>query len=654
MRTAVPILPRPKRIPTRIGNIAKVMISHAEDAWSGALDGRPVIRGYEILDHLGTGGMGVVYRACQSRIGRVVAVKVLRGGALADPRLLERFRIEVEAVARLQHPHVVQIYEAGEQDGCAYFSMEYVEGGSLDRKAAGRPQAPRLAADVVKTLSLTMHFAHQRGIVHRDLKPGNVLLTADGTPKIADFGLAKCLQATGRQTQSGEILGTPFYMAPEQAEGQSGPAVDIYALGAILYELLTGRPPFRGPTPMDTLQQVRTQEPVSPSRLQPKVPRDLDTICLKCLQKDPRKRYADADALAEDLRRFLSGEPICARPAGISERVVKWAKRRPTAAALVAVLVLAVSGFVGGLLWHSAQLQRAAERHRQLATAAQRARVTAEKNADQANRLRRQAGVSASEADRQRRRAEDIAEEANRQRRRAEASATEAEKQRQRAEENAAEANRQRQRAIELFAKAHQAAKTLFAVTRGSMARDHDAALMRHEILLETIKTYEQLLDSEDPQIQHEAATVYRNLAYAKGDQGEEDRREEFHQEAVARLMKLVRQHPDTPVYRFDLAQCYIARGNMLWAFARHEEAQQVYGHADSLLAKLAAEFPHESLYQRALAAQKQRLDNLRQDTAQTARLAGSASTAPSARVPAPTRPLLPRLPAVPSRSAQG
>jgi WD40 repeat protein len=295
----------------------------------------PAVPGYDLLGVLGRGGMGVVYKARQLRLNRLVALKMILAGAHAGERELARFRTEAEAVARLQHPHIVQIYEVGEADGTPYCALEYCDGGSLDKKLRGTPQPSREAARLVETLAGAVHAAHQAGIVHRDLKPANVLLTADGQPKITDFGLAKKLDSATGQTASGAIMGTPSYMAPEQAGGQSkevGPAADIYALGAILYELLTGRPPFKAATSMDTLLQVVSAEPVPVRQLQPKLPRDLETICLKCLQKESPKRYASAVALAEDLRRFQAGEPIAARPVGRLERAWRWCKRNPAMA----------------------------------------------------------------------------------------------------------------------------------------------------------------------------------------------------------------------------------------------------------------------------------------------------------------------------------
>ena len=283
----------------------------------------PQVSGYEIEAVLGRGGMGIVFRARHLRLNRLVALKMLLGGTYAGPHERARFQREAEAVAGLRHENVVRVYDVGDHEGRPYFTMELVEGGSLAQKLAGAPQPAREAARMVATVAGAVGAAHQGGVVHRDLKPANVLLTADGTAKVSDFGLARRLEGGTALTQSGVVMGTPSYMAPEQARGQaqaSGPAVDVYALGAILYELLTGRPPFRGETAAATLQEVITRDPVPPSRLNARVPRDLETICLKCLEKDPRRRYSSAQALADDLRRCLAGEPIVARPVGAAER----------------------------------------------------------------------------------------------------------------------------------------------------------------------------------------------------------------------------------------------------------------------------------------------------------------------------------------------
>jgi eukaryotic-like serine/threonine-protein kinase len=314
----------------------------------------PQIPGYEVEAVLGRGGMGVVYKARHLRLQRPVALKMLVAGAYASPQERERFLREAEAVAGLRHANIVQVHDVGDHEGKPYFTMEYVEGGNLAQQLAGTPQPGRQAAALVATLAEALWVAHLDGIVHRDLKPANILLTADGTPKIADFSLARRLDGEAGLTLSGATVGTPGYMAPEQARGKTrelGPAVDVYALGAILYELLTGRPPFRGETPAETVQQVIHQEPVPPSRLDARVTRDLETICLKCLDKEPQRRYVTAAILAEDLQRFLRGDAIAARPEGRLERLARTVRRRPTLAVGLTAGVLLATALAGGGLW---------------------------------------------------------------------------------------------------------------------------------------------------------------------------------------------------------------------------------------------------------------------------------------------------------------
>jgi tetratricopeptide (TPR) repeat protein len=318
--------------------------------------------GYEILRVLGRGGMGVVYKARQFGLDRLVALKMIRGGAQARPEHFARFRIEALAVARLRHPNIVQIFDIGEAGGLPFVALELLDGGSLDSRLARSPQPGRPAAELLATLARAVRAAHTAGIVHRDLKPSNVLFGADGVPRITDFGLAKRLESDSHQTETGQVMGSPSYMAPEQARGHSrdvGPPADIYALGAILYEMLTGRPPFKGATPMETMRQVVDDDPVPPSRLVPRVARDLETICLKCLNKEPSRRYDSALALAEDLERYLAGEPIKARRTPPWERGAKWARRRPVTATLLAGLLVAipVAGVRLGLNEHARRVR---------------------------------------------------------------------------------------------------------------------------------------------------------------------------------------------------------------------------------------------------------------------------------------------------------
>jgi serine/threonine protein kinase len=331
------------------------------EAEDGPEPGGPFVApGFRILGELGRGGMGAVYKAWQVRLKRTVAIKVIRADAYADAGAAARFQAEAEAAARFQHPHIVQVYEVGEHEGMGYLVLEYAAGGGLDRLLAESLQDPRDSARLIETLARAIHFAHQRGIIHRDLKPANVLLTEEGIPKITDFGLAKLLEREDALTREGEILGTPSYMAPEQIRGLTGeitPATDVYSLGAILYETLTGRPPFKGTTPLSTLEQVAGQDPLPPGKIHGHLPRDLETICLKCLAKEPRCRYATALELAEDLARFLDGQPILARPTPAWDRASKWARRRPGIAAAVAGLIGLSLLLIGGGLYYNHRLR---------------------------------------------------------------------------------------------------------------------------------------------------------------------------------------------------------------------------------------------------------------------------------------------------------
>jgi hypothetical protein len=310
----------------------------------------PRVPGYEILGELGHGGMGVVYKARQLHLNRLVALKMIRAGAQAAPEERQRFLAEAKAAAAIEHAGIVRVFDLGTHLGQPFFASEFCPNGSLARLLKSTPLPPGLAAEIVEKIALAVEAAHQRGIVHRDLKPNNILLDADEQPKVADFGLAKQMSGSGDLTRSGAIMGTPAYMAPEQAQGRKdvGPPADVWALGAILYECLTGRPPFKAETDYDTLMQVVSDEPVAVRKLQPDAPRDLEAVCLKCLEKDPRQRYGSARDLAEELRRFRGGEAVRARQATLHTKAVRLARRHVWA--LAGAVCLAAALLVGVLL----------------------------------------------------------------------------------------------------------------------------------------------------------------------------------------------------------------------------------------------------------------------------------------------------------------
>jgi eukaryotic-like serine/threonine-protein kinase len=387
-------------------------LASSSDTGSTAALSPKMVGPYEIIKELGRGGMGVVYLAKDTRLKRPVALKMILAGAYADKAQRERFHTEAQAVAQLKHPNIVQIYEVGDYQGHPFLALEFFEGGNMRQVCAGQPQEHRWSAQVVKTLAEAMEYAHNRGVIHRDLKPANILLQKDddntqnrklrwgqrfpassyvrhSSVKITDFGLAKVITEAEHAQEpeshtydpGADAMGTPQYMAPEQAQGERGhvgPATDIYSLGAILYDLLTGRPPFDGPTPRDTILRVLTEEALPPTKLQPKIPRDLETICLKCLQKEPSKRYPSASDLVADVRRFLTGEPILARRTVLIERGVKWAKRRPGVAGLVFGMVLVAIAALGVICWAMIELSLAAERERAGRVADGQAKVKAE------------------------------------------------------------------------------------------------------------------------------------------------------------------------------------------------------------------------------------------------------------------------------------
>ena len=333
---------------------------------------------YEILGVLGRGGMGIVYRALQVGANRLVALKMIRADVQFQSEQLQRFSSEVRSVASLRHPNVVQIFEVGDIEGRPYFSLELLEGGTLKARLASASMSPRVAAETLLPIASAVAAAHEAGIVHRDLKPSNILFDLDGTPKVADFGLAKRLEADDGHTETGQVVGTPCYMAPEQARGDNHAVshqADVCSLGAILYEMLTGRPPFKGATTSETIQMVINQEPIRPTQFHPRLPRDLETICLKCLDKEPSRRYPNAGELADDLRRYLAGESIRARPTPAWERAAKWSRRRPTQAAGISAGLVATIALVLLAAW---SLERSRMWAEQIAKKKQDANLTLE------------------------------------------------------------------------------------------------------------------------------------------------------------------------------------------------------------------------------------------------------------------------------------
>src|SRR5207302_8740023 len=309
---------------------------------------------YELLEEIGRGGQGVVFRSRQKSLNRTVALKVISLGQWASKAHLKRFSLEAEAAAHLEHPGIVPIHEVGERDGQCYFSMKFVEGGQLDEVVRRAPMSIRQGAELIAKVARTVHYAHEHGILHRDIKPGNILLDAKGEPHLTDFGLARLVETESTVTRTLEVLGTPSYMAPEQAAGnkaQLTSATDVYGLGAVLYQLLTGHPPFAGSTTYETVRMVLETQPRQPRLCNPKVDRDLETICLKCLEKEPAQRYASAEALAEDIERFLRNEPIRSRRSSQLEHVWRWCKRKALVASLIAALTIVVAiGLAGALL----------------------------------------------------------------------------------------------------------------------------------------------------------------------------------------------------------------------------------------------------------------------------------------------------------------
>jgi tetratricopeptide (TPR) repeat protein/predicted Ser/Thr protein kinase len=509
-------------------------------------DGR-FLGGYEILQEIGRGGMGVVYQARQRGLGRIVALKMILPPH--GPRERARFRAEAEATARLSHPNIVQIYEVGQEGDQPYLSMEFIAGKSLDKQLASPILAPQAAAEMALTLARAVAYAHEQGIVHRDLKPANVVLAADGTPKITDFGLATTLSEGQAEAPSVAIVGTPSYMAPEQCGlgGRVGLAADIYALGAILYEALTGRPPFRGQTAMDILELVRSNEPVPPGRLTPNIPRDLETICLKCLAKQPPQRYASARALAEDLQRFHVGEPILARPAGRAERAVRWCFRNPAIATLAAgVVLLLVCGTVVSTslaVWALNEKHRAAQHAHRADDSAVQARTSA--------------------------------------------------KQEQSARELAEFRFTQAERAVEEY---------LDGIENNEQLKEADFLELRKRLVASAIPFYEEFVQQRpgDKAIEIKRGRAYGRLGFIRKLMGEWEQAATDFEQMRAIFNRL--ETTDSNVRR-ELARSHSGLASTLVGIGRHPEAEIEYRRSFDLLQELAAAFPHDAGYRKQLAA---------------------------------------------------
>jgi tetratricopeptide (TPR) repeat protein len=512
-----------------------------------------VVSGCEILDEIGRGGMGVVYRARQLRLNRIVALKMILAGNHAGPETMSRFLNEAEVIARIQHRNIVQVHQCGGEGELPYLVMEYVDGGSLARVLDGTPFPVNDAARLVEQIARGIAAAHQSGVIHRDLTPANILLTASGEPKIADFGLAKILEADSGLTGTESILGTACYMAPEQAGGRTQPvgrAADLYSLGAILYELLTGRPPFKAATALLTLDLVKTHEPVPPSRLRPGLPPDIETICLKCLEKDPARRFESADALADDLGRFRAGKPILARRITVFERSLRWCGRNRAVAGLaVAVVLVFLSGFVGvATQWYRAEAHLRAE---------ERQRKEAEKNL--------QLEVAAR-----------------------------AEAQKASARERAARRHSQAQLAVAL-----EAIKTYHTgLSRDVLLKEPRLEGLRTHLLGTALKLYERLkaeLDQDtDPLAPAELADAYARLASLMWTVGSRTDAAGAYERAIELRERIARAVPNDSHNQYEMADLLNNLGGVFRDLGRRDEGIHLHQRALEICESLARAQPND------------------------------------------------------------
>ena len=518
---------------------------------------------YELHKELGRGGMGVVYKAMQVSLNRPVALKMIKAGVLADQAELQRFQNEAEAVALLDHAGIVPVYEVGEHDGQRYFSMKLVEGGNLADQLSTMKNDPRTAATLLAETAEAVHHAHMRGILHRDLKPANILIDAEGHPHVTDFGLAKRVEGDIEMTQSGAILGTPAYMSPEQAVGRRGSittASDVYGLGAVLYALLAGKAPFGGDSVMDTLDAVRNRPPESPRKFNANTPRDLETICLKCLEKDPRRRYASAHELADDLNNWLESRPITARRVGTPERAWLWCKRKPVVAGLAAAVMLAILGGTAGIFVVQAK----------------------------ANRLLDKKNLALQ------------------------ASNTKLDEQRARAQQRESQAID----AVKRFGDAVSGEKEL----KNNPSLDS----LRKRLLKEPLAFYRSLRTSlqaegdTTPESLARLADAAHDYAHITEEIGDKEDSLRGHVESLAIWERLTRDYPQNTEFQEGLAKVYFCQGKLLGGTGRHADAKKSYDSAVAIYEKLTNANPGDTHLQKQFALSQMRRGILFEETGKT------------------------------------